>query len=158
MSPLTILILILKKYCLEALRKYEGTILFVSHDRAFLNDLATRVIEFTPKGVISFTGTMISFCITKNNSIKKQRFKKREVHLKIIQLWLSKKILLNCKKRCVLFEKKIDYFEEKIRDKELAFANLTYGTDAFKKAESDLKSLKKQRDQACKIGNLYRNS
>lgn len=40
-----------------ALRKYEGTILFVSHDRWFTDRLATRVIELTEEGVTDFHGT-----------------------------------------------------------------------------------------------------
>ncbi|WP_121574649.1 ABC-F family ATPase [Brenneria alni] len=39
-----------------ALEMYEGTLLFVSHDREFVSSLATRILEMTPKKVIDFTG------------------------------------------------------------------------------------------------------
>ncbi len=39
-----------------ALEMYEGTLIFVSHDREFVSSLATRVIEMTPKKLIDFTG------------------------------------------------------------------------------------------------------
>jgi len=39
-----------------ALENYPGTLIFVSHDRAFVSSLATRVIELTPSGVIDFSG------------------------------------------------------------------------------------------------------
>ena len=41
----------------QALKKYEGTIIFVSHDREFVSSLATRVIEIKDKQVIDFQGT-----------------------------------------------------------------------------------------------------
>ncbi|TYO95970.1 ABC-F family ATP-binding cassette domain-containing protein [Desulfallas thermosapovorans] len=40
----------------EALLQYPGTLLFVSHDRYFINKIATRVIELTPDGVFNFPG------------------------------------------------------------------------------------------------------
>jgi len=39
-----------------ALENYPGTLVFVSHDRAFISSLATRIIELTPKGVVNFSG------------------------------------------------------------------------------------------------------
>jgi len=39
-----------------ALENYEGTLIFVSHDREFVSSLATRIIELTPTGVIDFNG------------------------------------------------------------------------------------------------------
>lgn len=39
-----------------ALEMYQGTRIFVSHDREFVSSLATRVIEITPERVIDFTG------------------------------------------------------------------------------------------------------
>jgi ATPase subunit of ABC transporter with duplicated ATPase domains len=39
-----------------ALENYEGTLLFVSHDREFVSSLATRIIELTPTGIVDFHG------------------------------------------------------------------------------------------------------
>jgi len=41
----------------EGLKAYEGTILFVSHDRWFVGELATRVIEITHEGIQDFPGS-----------------------------------------------------------------------------------------------------
>ncbi|MEW6645999.1 MAG: ABC-F family ATPase [Pseudomonadota bacterium] len=40
-----------------ALENYDGTLIFVSHDREFVSSLATRIIELTPDGVVDFSGT-----------------------------------------------------------------------------------------------------
>ena len=40
-----------------ALDNYEGTLIFVSHDREFVSSLATRIIELTPTGVVNFSGS-----------------------------------------------------------------------------------------------------
>lgn len=40
----------------KALCDYDGTIIFVSHDRYLLNRLATRILEITPDSVESFNG------------------------------------------------------------------------------------------------------
>ncbi|HEX3769489.1 MAG TPA: ABC-F family ATP-binding cassette domain-containing protein [Polyangiaceae bacterium] len=40
-----------------ALRAFEGALVFVSHDRAFVSALATRVLEVTPTGFNDFPGT-----------------------------------------------------------------------------------------------------
>ena len=41
----------------EALKAYEGTVIFVSHDRWFVSELATRILEITPQGPRDFPGT-----------------------------------------------------------------------------------------------------
>lgn len=48
---------ILSREVLEsALMDYPGTILFVSHDRYFLNKMASRIVELTPSGAEGFLG------------------------------------------------------------------------------------------------------
>ena len=39
-----------------ALEMFEGTLIFVSHDREFVSSLATRVLEIKPGKVSDFTG------------------------------------------------------------------------------------------------------
>ncbi len=45
----------------RALRAYEGTLIFVSHDRWFVDRLATRIIEITPQGVTDYRGRYRAF-------------------------------------------------------------------------------------------------
>lgn len=45
-----------KDILLDALRGYSGTLLFVSHDRYFIENLATRVLELGPNGPADFKG------------------------------------------------------------------------------------------------------
>jgi ATPase subunit of ABC transporter with duplicated ATPase domains len=44
-----------------ALDNYEGTLIFVSHDREFVSSLATRVLEITATEIIDFRGTYEEF-------------------------------------------------------------------------------------------------
>lgn len=45
-----------KEILIKALSEFTGTILFVSHDHYFINKLATRIVELTPKGAVSYQG------------------------------------------------------------------------------------------------------
>jgi ATPase subunit of ABC transporter with duplicated ATPase domains len=41
----------------DALEEYDGTLVFVSHDRWFVSRLATRILEISPKGLNDFPGS-----------------------------------------------------------------------------------------------------
>ena len=45
-----------KEMLIKALAAYEGTMLFVSHDRRFLGALSSRVLELTPDGIHQYGG------------------------------------------------------------------------------------------------------
>jgi ATPase subunit of ABC transporter with duplicated ATPase domains len=45
-----------KEMLIAALSRYEGTMLFVSHDRHFLAALSNRVLELTPDGIHTYGG------------------------------------------------------------------------------------------------------
>ncbi len=46
---------------IKALKDYPGTLIFVSHDRWFVSELATRIIELTPNGIADFNGTYAEY-------------------------------------------------------------------------------------------------
>ena len=48
--------LLTKEMLIKALADYEGTMLFVSHDRHFLAALSNRVLELTPDGIHQYGG------------------------------------------------------------------------------------------------------
>jgi ATPase subunit of ABC transporter with duplicated ATPase domains len=49
-----------KEMLIAALSRYEGTMLFVSHDRHFLAALSNRMLELTPEGVHQYGGAIPS--------------------------------------------------------------------------------------------------
>lgn len=50
-----------KKVLKEALKRFEGTLILVSHDRDFLQDLCTTVFEFKNKSVKAFLGGIADY-------------------------------------------------------------------------------------------------
>jgi ATPase subunit of ABC transporter with duplicated ATPase domains len=55
-EPTNHLDLLTKEMLIQALGSYEGTMLFVSHDRHFLAALSNRVLELTPEGIHEYGG------------------------------------------------------------------------------------------------------
>ncbi len=47
----------------EGLKAYDGTLVFVSHDRWFVSELATRIVELTADGVTDFSGTYEEYLV-----------------------------------------------------------------------------------------------
>ncbi|MDH3296861.1 MAG: ATP-binding cassette domain-containing protein [Gemmatimonadota bacterium] len=70
----------------ESLRSYDGTLVFVSHDRWFVSRLATRIIEIKPDGMFDFDGTYEQYVhacgddhLDVDTVVLKARVKKRTV-------------------------------------------------------------------------------
>ena len=56
-EPTNHLDLVSKEVLENALNSYEGTVLYVSHDRYFINHTASRILELSNKALISYTGS-----------------------------------------------------------------------------------------------------
>jgi len=46
---------------IDGLKSFPGTVIFVSHDRWFVSELATRIVEITPDGPRDFPGTYAEY-------------------------------------------------------------------------------------------------
>ncbi len=55
-EPTNHLDMVSKEILEEALNNYTGTVLYVSHDRYFINTTATRIIELTDKTIVNYIG------------------------------------------------------------------------------------------------------
>lgn len=53
-----------------ALQHYEGTLIFVSHDREFVSSLATQIIEIKDKQLVAFDGTYDEYLASQNVTAK----------------------------------------------------------------------------------------
>ncbi len=62
----------------HALNEYEGTLLFVSHDRYFVNKVATKVLELTDNGVNEYLGNYDYYIDKKDSVSNKFTFSSKE--------------------------------------------------------------------------------
>lgn len=56
-----------KEMLQAALARFEGTLVIVSHDRSFLDPIVNTVLEFSPRGMRTFLGTVTGFLEKKNS-------------------------------------------------------------------------------------------
>ncbi len=56
MSPPTHLDIASKEILEEALNSYTGTVFYVSHDRYFINQTATRILDLTNQAIVNYIG------------------------------------------------------------------------------------------------------
>ena len=62
----------------HALNEYEGTLLFVSHDRYFVNKVATKVLELTDNGVNEYLGNYDYYIDKKDTVSNRYTFSNKE--------------------------------------------------------------------------------
>jgi ATPase components of ABC transporters with duplicated ATPase domains len=68
------------------IKKYNGTVIVISHDRYFLNQIAERIIEISKGKALSFTGNYNDYAKQKEIMIRQQEEKYEQEQKKIKQL------------------------------------------------------------------------
>lgn len=114
-----------KKILKEALIKFEGTLILVSHDRDFLEGLCEKVIEFKDEKIKPYLGGIEDFLSYREMDSLKQLDKKQK--LKVLskkgsgfQNYALQKQDRSLQKKNAQLEKKIASLEKKIKELDVA--------------------------------------
>lgn len=143
-----------KDILLTALKTYQGTIFFVSHDQDFVNKLATDIVELSFDGAKEYQGNYELYLYQKSAFAKamadaaadevEQQSKKVEKNK--AHVVAQKKVVSQVDVKAL--ERKIQKLEHEIKRTENSFADLVFGTPKFNEAEKKLIELKKELEAA----------
>lgn len=137
-----------KEILVKALTAFPGTIVFVSHDHDFINTLATRIIELTPTGTYSYIGNYESFLYQKKNSKSAAitDTPAAQATSTADEKQETERPKHSSPKEIKKTEARIEKIEKEIQAVELSFSNLSYGSSAFKIAQEQLITMKKEHE------------
>ena len=126
-----------KEILLKALKDYTGTILFVSHDRTFLDELATHIFELTPTGINRYEGNYSAYLYYKSlgeqpdASTPKTQPQKNDSKKAPSQL--QGKQLYEYQKKVRSLEAKIERLETELIQLNVAYGQLAFGSPECEK-------------------------
>lgn len=123
-----------KEILLDALLSYQGTMLFVSHDQLFVNQLATHVLELTPTGINHYIGNYEDYLYQKKHEQTPQTEQKREEQK--VQQGSNKELFLK-RKEINRLEQKIERLEKNIHDLGIQLGALSYGSAEFSQKQHE---------------------
>lgn len=141
----------------NALSSYSGTVLYISHDRYFINATAQRIIELTPKGAVNYLGNY-DFYLEKKSQNNVETVESNEVNESVTKLdWQKQKenqaARRKIENRIKKLEEEIAKLEEEVANIDLKLEQPEVFTDAGKskalfdekqEAESKLETLYEQ--------------
>lgn len=132
-----------KEVLLNVLKKYDGTILFVSHDRDFLNHLATAVIDLQENSSHKYSGNYDSFLDqTKEDQSDN---KKEKTNAKDVFDYKKKNAVdYKTRKKLSNLESRIQKQEKELLVIKKAFESLEYGTDEYQDTFDKMQNLEKE--------------
>lgn len=132
----------------NTLLNYSGTMLIVSHDRYFINKLATEILELTPTGIVEYQGNYDEHIQRKQNiqavSVAKKKEEKKPNDYKLkkerqSQLRKMKTRLAKCEQEIEKTEIIIDEINEKLSSSEYEeLMTLTSQLEAENKKRDEL--------------------
>ncbi|MCL4361482.1 ATP-binding cassette domain-containing protein [Candidatus Dependentiae bacterium] len=129
-----------KEILLDALKQYQGTILFVSHDQGFINELATHIIELTPTNAYKYIGNydeylhQKEFAAQKNESLEESSIKENK----------SPKNDFERHKEIRRLENQIEKIDTEINNLSMELSDYDYGTKEFSTCYERVEALQKK--------------
>ncbi|HLB40884.1 MAG TPA: ATP-binding cassette domain-containing protein, partial [Candidatus Babeliales bacterium] len=135
-----------KAILLKALQEFGGTILFVSHDRDFINDLATDIIELTPNGAHYHHGNYSDYLYYQQQLAKNSHDANSENITQNTTKHTHSNTTSSRSPRAKSsgiegLERQIQKLEQQIKALNSTFGDLDYGTPEFATAVEKLEKL-----------------
>ena len=148
-EPTNHLDIISKDILLDALRQFDGTILFVSHDRTFLNSLATDILELTPDHTYNYSGNYDAYLYHKKHLESEaiaEKKQKKEIQQKstAADAKPANKELYVKRKQLQQLESSINKLEKDLAAVTQQFATLIYGTPLYQETLTKMRSLEQK--------------
>ena len=147
----------------NALNSYTGTVLYVSHDRYFINSTATRIIELTANTLVNYIGNYDYYLEKKDiltaavikESVSPTDSDNTSVSSNTKEQWLSSKEeqarLKKLKNNLARVEEQISSIEERLKEVDEEYMNPDIGSNTGRLME--LHKEKEELDD--KLNNLY---
>ena len=147
----------------NALNSYTGTVLYVSHDRYFINSTATRIIELTANTLVNYIGNYDYYLEKKDiltaavikESVSPTDSDNTSVSSNTKEQWLSSKEeqarLKKLKNNLARVEEQISSIEERLKEIDKEYMNPDIGSNTGRLME--LHKEKEELDD--KLNNLY---
>ena len=147
----------------NALNSYTGTVLYVSHDRYFINSTATRIIELTANTLVNYIGNYDYYLEKKDiltaavikESVSPTASDNTSVSSNTKEQWLSSKEeqarLKKLKNNLARVEEQISSIEERLKEIDEEYMNPDIGSNTGRLME--LHKEKEELDD--KLNNLY---
>lgn len=123
-----------KEVLLEALKGYEGTVVFVSHDRYFIDQLATKVFEIGGGNVLAYPGNYEEYLRAKSRQVEPEAAATAVVTKAAVEEKSAGARRMNPMKQQQL-EKKLGEVEAEIASREAKLAELETRLSQFTSAE-----------------------
>lgn len=139
-----------KEIILLALQKFEGTIIFVSHDQDFVNRLSNKIIELNTHGAFLYLGNYNSYLTIKEFSQTNTQQTTVEKEIEAIKINYSE-TGHELQKKCKSLEKRIGKLEASLQATVKALELAEYGTMRFNTLEQEYKTLQIQINQQTQL-------
>lgn len=138
-----------KELLLRALQLYQGTLLFVSHDQDFINNLATHIIELTPHGAYKYEGNYDSY-VEQKEFTQQSEAKAPTAKADAKDNAISNKDLFERKKDIRRLEQQIEKADKDINELSLQLGDHDWGTPEYTEVYNRVVMLQKKSDQLLK--------
>ncbi len=139
----------------DAINSYSGTVFVISHDRYFLNQIATKIYELTEEGIFEYLGNYDYFLEKKKELNEEEPIEEERTKTQIKLEKKKEKELIQREKeqkeKQKLLEKEILKLEQKLNDLDMILAD----PKTYENHEKALDISKKRDDIAEKLNDMY---